>query len=302
MANILARRFDRFASAYFARPLKRYLFADKKARIPILMYHSISESHEERIHPYYGINTSPRLFAEHMKYLSENKYAVIALKQAVQFLASGNGAPERCAVITFDDGYRNFYTQAFPILDRYGFTATVFLPTHFIDNNRQKFNDQDCLNWEEVRELSKTGVIFGSHSVTHPQLRFLKRADIECEIKESKETIEDEIGEAIQTFSYPYAFPQQDPRFKQILKEILDKHGYQTGVTTIIGRASSKDVPLFLRRIPINGRDDSLLYRAKLEGAYDWMRIPQRLKKRINHAFMYGRTRQAFSGLADCLL
>lgn len=274
-------RLDRLASLYFARPLMRPLLAGKKASIPILMYHSISENCEERIHPYYELNTSPRLFAEHMKYLAENKYAVITLDQVAQFVASGKNAPEHCVAITFDDGYRDFYTEAFPILQQHGFTATVFLPTNFIGSQRLKFKGKECLSWEEVRELHRQGIVFGSHTVTHPKLRLLKRAELENEIRQSKEIIEDRIGASVQTFSFPFAFPEQDRNFIKILKDLLLGNGYNAGVTTMIGRASAKDSQLLLRRIPVNNRDDLLLYGAKLQGAYDWVQILQRLKKRL---------------------
>ena len=72
--------------------------------------------------------------------------------------------------ITFDDGFRDFHTQAWPILERHCFTATMFLPTAYISEQRRSFQSKECLTWEEVRELRANGVRFGSHTVNHPML------------------------------------------------------------------------------------------------------------------------------------
>jgi len=88
--NYSSLRLDRFLTLYFFYPLMRILPQRKELRIPILMYHSISESNERRMHPYYETCTSPGVFAEHMKFLYENKYKVIKLDQAVKIFKSSD--------------------------------------------------------------------------------------------------------------------------------------------------------------------------------------------------------------------
>ncbi|MCD4812025.1 polysaccharide deacetylase family protein [bacterium] len=90
--------------------------------------------------------------------------------------------PQRYAVLTFDDGFRDFYTYAYPILKKYSFTATVFLPTGFIGNGQSIFNGKEHLRWDEVREIRFNGIEFGSHTVSHPKLRNLKRKNVENEL------------------------------------------------------------------------------------------------------------------------
>ena len=271
----------------------------KLTQIPILMYHSISDDKESASHPYYHINTTPAVFAEHMRFLSENDYSVVDLKDLknINPLPPGEGGsppscfppPWRgrvrvggnCAVITFDDGYRDFYTNAFPILQKYHFPATVFLPTDFIENETNKLRGKDHLTWSQVSELSASGISFGSHTASHPQLHDLGRNEIEHELRDSKKSIEDKTGKPVTSFSFPFAFPEEDEIFRGELRNILENNGYISGVTTILGRVAIGDDPLFLKRIPVNNCDDDLFFRAKLEGAYDWLHKSQYFYKII---------------------
>jgi len=314
-------RLDRFLTLYCFGPFYK-LFRPNSFRIPILMYHSISDEPESG-HPYFWINTSPARFAEHMKYLHDNGYQVISLSEAVTLLSSTDSTnsvnstnstnvvnptnsissinptaqrPDdpmtrrlndpisqhsKYVVITFDDGYLDFYTHAFPLLRNYSYSATVFLPTAFINNKRSSFKQKHCMTWDEVRHLGKEGISFGSHTVNHPQLKNLNEKEIEDELRSSKEIIENETGIAVDSFSYPFAFPQEDGAFLTRYKEKLITHNYRMAVTTIIGRTFIGDDSFFLKRIPVNNGDDRLLFQSKLFGTYDWLRIPQYLLKVI---------------------
>lgn len=239
------------------------------------MYHSISKKENKQIHPYFQTNTLPEIFATHMKFLYENGYKVINIMNAANYVKEGIRFNEKLVVITFDDGYRDFYIEAFPVLQNYNFSATLFLPTFYIKNNRRKFEERECLNWNDVRELDKLNIHFGSHTVTHQQLKTLKYDDIEYELMKSKEEIEDNIGKPIESFSYPYAFPEENKRFMKYFKFKLINCGYKTGVTTKIGTAAQKDDVYFLRRIPANTFDDLYFFKMKMEGGYNWLNIFQ---------------------------
>ncbi|MHB8139319.1 MAG: polysaccharide deacetylase family protein [Smithellaceae bacterium] len=275
-------RLDRFLTVKCFRHFITKQSSTGHRRIPILMYHSISDV-KESSHPYYHVNTSPAVFEAHMRYLSENNYAVINLRDTRDNFDANHSAKQ--VVITFDDGFLDFYTSAYPILKKFGFTATVFLPTAFIQNNRTSFKDNPCMTWNEVRQLLKEGISFGSHTVSHPQLTDLSETEIKHEIKASREIIEEETGTKVDSFSYPFAFPQDNRDFIARYKEILLEHGYRTAVTTVIGRAAiGLDDPLFLKRIPANTGDDPLFFRLKLQGAYDWLQTPQSFIKRIKRS------------------
>lgn len=273
-------RLDRFLTLYLFRYMTQKQISGGDKPIPILMYHSISNE-KERLPPYYRINTSPAIFNEHMRYLYEHDYSVINLQDLEKSFYTRDAS--RYVVLTFDDGFRDFYTSAYMILKNYGFGATVFLPTGFIHHERRSFKGKECMTWNEVRALSREGILFGSHTITHPQLSHLTTHEIEDEIKLSMKRIEDETGLPVQSFSYPFAFPGEKA-FQNKLIALLKKSGYINGVTTIIGRSSISDSPFFLKRLPVNNDDDQFLFQSKLEGAYDWLHAPQSFLKYIKRS------------------
>jgi len=268
-----AFRSDRLATLYFFHPLRR--LRAQGTGIPILMYHSISDADNSSRHPYYRTVTAPRVFDRHLKFLHSRGYRLITLSDAVRVLRGPEADMRKAVVITFDDGFQDFYTHAFPILNRYGYSATVFLPTAFIGHDCRQFKGTACLTWTQVRALRKAGVEFGSHTVTHPQLRSVSTEQMRAEVGRSKHEIEDKLGERVEAFAYPNAFPETDRRFVEILRRALQESEYRSGVTTIIGRSRSSDPPFFMRRLPVNSDDDPQFFQAKLEGGYDWLRTVQ---------------------------
>ncbi len=271
-------RFDRLTTLYLVSPLLRLTGGGERC-VPILMYHSITDEDELGAHAYYRTKTSPARFAAQLQQLHHWGYTTCNLAQAMQGLRDKTQPAAKVVVITFDDGYRDFYSAAFPLLNRYGFSATVFLPTAYIGELPVAFKGKDCLTWAEVRELHRHGIQFGSHTVTHPQLHELSPGKIQEEIVNSKRTIEEKLGSAVDSFAYPYAFPQTDAGFKTMLRDTLSRAGYQNGVCTIVGRAKPTSEAFFLERLPMNSCDDSALFEAKLRGAYDWIAPAQFLAK-----------------------
>lgn len=278
--STMSIRLDRAGTLYIPGQLFRWLSAQER-RIPILMYHSVAEEDESAVPPYYRIAITPSQFLRQMMFLHEQNYRCVSLASAVGLLQAGESMATKTVVITFDDGYRNFCQHAFPALQRFGFTATVFLPTASISHRPLIFNGRECMTWGDVRELQRGGICFGSHTVNHPQLHGLNRERVREEILLSRQTIEDSTGADVNSFAYPYAFPQTDKPFKAMLRGILEESGYRYGVCTRIGRAGITSDPLFLERLPVNSADDPALLEAKLEGAYDWVGGMQSFVKRI---------------------
>jgi peptidoglycan/xylan/chitin deacetylase (PgdA/CDA1 family) len=288
---MFSTRLDRLVSLYLSRPLRRAGWGRPGTWLPILMYHSISSDSEKGVGPYYRLVTSPQRFAEHMQWLAELGYVGLALEDALPTLAQGRLNGRHPVVITSDDGFRDFHLAAWPVLRRYGFTATVYLPTGFVSGERKSFRGRQCLTWDEVRELRRHGVRFGSHTVNHPKLYELSWSQIESEARISKERIQQELQEEVTSFAYPYAFPQEDSAFRRTIAGLLREQGYRSCVTTVVGRSQAGDDPLFLKRLPINSCDDRRLFEAKLEGAYDWLGPAQYAYRRIKRSTTLRRGR-----------
>lgn len=279
----LEMRLDRFITLHIAQPLLR-LRRPAKARLPILMYHSITNDPETGRSGYYKVCTTPTRFAEQMNWLAKNGYEGVTVGTGVARLNSpqtGNG--RKPVAITFDDGFRDFHTEAFPILQCHRFQATMYLPTRYIGDERQSFQSRDCLTWSEVSELHSSGIEFGSHTVTHPKLIEMDWPGVEEELRESKSIIENRLGESVNSFAYPYAFPRAKMDFVPRFRQTLQKTGYQSCATTEVGRQRPADDLLSLKRLPVNDEDGAPFLRAKIEGAYDWLAIPQSATKAARH-------------------
>jgi len=292
-------RLDRFITLNVVHPFRQAFTAPKRSDggsaldrfLPILMYHSISDDTEPGVRPYYRVCTGPQRFREQMRWLKDDGYRGVTLSAGLKWLNSqrgeqGTNSEFRPVVITFDDGFRDFFTHAFPILQTQGFSATMYLLTAFIGGERRSFKSRECLNWVEVKELHRAGIEFGSHTTNHPQLLELPWSEVEHEIKDSKLDIEAQLGVPCATFAYPYAFPQTRQDFVGRFKDLLMTAGYETCVTTQLGLDRSDDDPMQIKRLPVNSSDDDKLFQAKLAGSYNWLALPQTMKKRIKRHIM----------------
>lgn len=291
-------RADRCLTLCLFSPLHRIGLSRKSRALPILMYHSISDDPEQGLHPYYRLATSPERFAEQMQWLADGGWSGVSVEEALRRLGNGEGDGTLTAAITFDDGFRDFYTEAAPVLKRHGFAATVFLPTAFISSPRKSWHGMECLTWSEVKELRSEGIRFGSHTVTHPNLHEVAWKRIREELASSRQRIEDELGEGVLSFAYPYAFPQEDAQFTKAFAEELREQSYQICVTTVVGRARANGDSYRLERLPINSCDDRSFFLAKLAGLYDWVGTVQRAFRlsRYQHTKALGASR---SGRGD---
>lgn len=173
------------------------------SRLPILTYHSLDESGSV-------ISVAPALFARQMDRLAAAGYQTLALAEALALLSAGRPFPERRVVLTFDDGYRNVYTHGFPVLQRHGFTATVFLIPDYCGGHNDWPSQpptvarRPLMSWSEIGELHRHGFEMGAHTLTHPDLTRLSAQAAEQEVGQSKAEIEDRLGTAVTTFAYPY--------------------------------------------------------------------------------------------------
>ncbi len=328
-------RLDRFVTLNLVQPFHRVCRAlnprssTLDRRLPILMYHSISDDPESGVSPYYRTCTHPARFREQLALLHSAGYHGVTLTTGLAWLnakqaavsvpplsgeRAGEGSVEKGqlstldprpssldlkpVVLTFDDGFRDFYTEAFPLLREFGCSATMYLPTGFIGDDRRPFSprassqtttSRDCLTWNEVREMHVADIEFGDHTVNHPKLVELSWSAIESEVANSKSQIEQQLGAPVPAFAYPYAFPQADKNFTATFRQLLQRVGYASCVTTEVGRARFGDDQFQLARLPVNSNDDAALLEAKLNGAYDWLAFPQALMKQIKQTIRPAR-------------
>jgi len=203
----------------------------------IICYHCVKDEVNSYLRP-----TKSADFENQMRYLS-TRYNPISLESMAQHLRNGTSLPSRAIAVTFDDGYRDNYENAYPILKRYHIPATVFLATDFIDTGRippweQGYcMDQEplMLSWKQVREMSDAGVSFGSHTVTHPLLTRIPPKQVERELRQSKDIVEQQIGKPVSTLAYPSG--DFDSNVKQAVREA----GYLAAVTIRAGQNGHHD-------------------------------------------------------------
>jgi peptidoglycan/xylan/chitin deacetylase (PgdA/CDA1 family) len=145
-----------------------------------------------------------------MRYLNAAGYRPITLRDLAERLKGNSALDPKTAVLTFDDGFKNFYTEAAPVLDEFGFRATVFLVTDCCGGhndwagNPADFPRSELLSWKEIRELDVRGFEFGSHTRTHKDLTKLSSTEVESEMLGSKEAISNALGRETSTFAYPF--------------------------------------------------------------------------------------------------
>jgi peptidoglycan/xylan/chitin deacetylase (PgdA/CDA1 family) len=247
------------------------------SRVPILMYHGINNELGTR-HPYFETNTSPAVFRSQMQMLAKDGYRALSLDGAICAPCSSATAG-RPVVITFDDGYADFYDEALPVLVEFGFTATVYIVTGCTGEQRLVKNGKWFMSWSEVRELAKYGIRVGSHTISHGKLCEMPRSRVTDEIRRSKEILEDKLCAPIESFAYPYGFPEHNTQCVLHMRACLLMYGYKNAVSTIVGTASRQTDPYLLPRLPVSTFDDDAFLRAKLEGRYEWLHALQYAKK-----------------------
>jgi peptidoglycan/xylan/chitin deacetylase (PgdA/CDA1 family) len=210
-------------------------------RVPIITYHSIDDSGSV-------VSTSPAVFRRQIKYLSDAGYTSITLKNLISTLKSGNDFPDKPVVLTFDDGFKNFHSHAFPALSEHNLSATVFLVTDFCgkyndwNGNPPELPRSELLSWPEIKMLSDSGIEFGSHTRTHPDLTQLSREQAEAEIVSSKAAIEDAVGREAATFAYPFG------RYNAPVREIAAAN-FDACCSVALGKMTKKSDLSSLERI-----------------------------------------------------
>ncbi|MDH4208441.1 MAG: polysaccharide deacetylase family protein, partial [Anaerolineae bacterium] len=188
--------------------------------VPILMYHHIGEPGPAADAIRSDLSVSPENFEGQLRYLVEHGYEPTTLESLVLHLQVGRPLPGKPVILTFDDGFRDQYTAAYPLLRKYGFAGTFFVITRFADEGRP-----DYMSWAEIELLHAGGMEIGSHSYTHPGLEGKTFDYVVWQVLGSKEAIEARTREPVRFFSYPSG------QYDQLVVDVLRSAGYWTAVT-----------------------------------------------------------------------
>lgn len=192
----------------------------------ILMYHSVAEPLEkENI-----LNVSKEVFNKQMAFLRDGGYHVISLLDLAQLIEQHKRIPFKTVVITFDDGYENNYTIAYPILKKYNFPATVFMVVDYIGQSKKIIgHDYRFLDKKMLFEMNQGGLMMvGAHTRSHPYLPDIKDNSILYEeIAASRKDLEAILKGTVDAFAYPVGGYNA-----QVLK-CVQEAGYRVAVTTL---------------------------------------------------------------------
>ena len=214
----------------------------RSVRAPILMYHYLSAPPSDADIYRQDLSVTPELFAAHLDRIQAEGYQTVSLYDLLLHLAQGAPLPEKPVIITFDDGYRDNYENAFPLLKERGMTATFFVVTDFMDEERPGY-----LTWEMAREMHAAGMDIESHGRNHISLKGKDSDYLVWQALGSLETIEYEIGERPRFISYPAG--EYDPTVIDIFRSA----NYWAGLTTHQGATHGLDAPFAWRRVRVRG-------------------------------------------------
>jgi peptidoglycan/xylan/chitin deacetylase (PgdA/CDA1 family) len=223
--------------------------------VPILMYHHLGTiGRPSRSY------LDPALFEKQLAYLKGNGFSAADLAPLAEEMRAGGRIPPRRFVITFDDGWRDSYLAAFPILNRFRFPATMFIVTG-------RVGLKEYVGWEEIREMRKSGVSFGAHTVSHPRLTEIPPGEAKREIEVSKKILEDRLGEEVPTFCYPYGF------FNRSVRDMVEAAGFRAACCNSPGRLWPDGDLFALKRVSMTYRmRNRILLSAALSGYYVWIK------------------------------
>jgi peptidoglycan/xylan/chitin deacetylase (PgdA/CDA1 family) len=212
---------------------------------PILMYHSVNpEAKKEN-----RLAVTDKQFERQMRFLKNFGYNVVPLESLISFIEEGKSIPPRSLAITLDDGYKDNYTYAFPILKKYNFPATILV---IIDEIGRPARDR--LSWDEIKEMQDSGLIsFASHCLgPEPLINIKSEGELRRQIFLSKKILEEKLGCEVPLFGYP------EGRFNDQIRYLVREAGYKIAVAGSPGKKFSNHDPFLLKRLRISANAGNL--------------------------------------------
>jgi peptidoglycan/xylan/chitin deacetylase (PgdA/CDA1 family) len=219
--------------------------------VPILMYHYIRFNPDPHDALGASLSVTPDDFNAQMDWLARNGYHPIDLDDLRGYLLAGAVLPSKPIVITLDDGYRDLYTSAYPVLKRHQFKAVAYIVTGFLGRPTN-------VTAQQVVEMNANGIEIGSHTVSHPDLTKLPPAEVKRQLDDSKVTLEALLGHPVLDFCYPSG--DVDPTVVQAVQAA----GYQSATTTRGGVVHSAADRYGWTRVRVNGGEPLPEFQARL--------------------------------------
>jgi len=266
---------DKIEKRYFSLYVNK-----KKYEVPVIMYHRVINNAENE--GVYGTYIYEDMFKKHLQYLKDKNYTVITFKDLDKIGWRNRFEKDRKYIIlTFDDGYKDNYDLAFPILKEFNFKATIFLMGSLTYNEwdvkaggERKFS---LMSVEMIKEMQDYGIEFGAHTFNHPKINTLSNEEIEHQIVDVKKPLEEKIGKEIITFAYPYGI------LNDYAKKMAKKVGYTFALATDSGSVCLSDDLYQIRRIAIFPNTNLFSFKRKVAGNYNFIKIKREERLRTKY-------------------
>lgn len=243
------------------------------AKIPVLMYHEVAPAEEvaalsQRI--YRGYVMTADVFDRQMRYLADNGFHSLRPEELATALRQTSLAllPAKSVLITFDDGFAGNYLHALPILQRYNLTATVFVIVNEITTPYM-------MTWNQLRAMTAAGISIQSHLMNHVAMAELTREEAFQELAESRQTLADQLGAAVEVLSLPHGSHHRD--YAACARDA----GYQAGFSSRLGYAHAGSDTFYIERVPIL-QHTSMQRFARIAAADAGVLIGAKVKKQIH--------------------
>lgn len=251
-------------------PYQWYSYLSRR-RLRIVMYHSISDD------PADPISVTPSSFRQEMALLAERGYRGISVGEALSSLDHGDSLA-RSVCLTFDDGFRDFYTEALPVLKQHGFGSTLYVVAGRVGKTSEWSSfrkDRPLLDWDELGAVVAGGCEIGSHTMSHPDLRGITDEALERELRDSRLLLEERLQVPVCSFAYPGGtFGARELTW-------VGKVGYSSAVIVGGRWGNGHETPRFrLKREKMQRRDSLIDFWHKVYGYYEPFFLAETLRER----------------------
>jgi len=223
--------------------------------VVVLMYHSVGQEDWE-------FTVTPENFEKQIRYLKNRGYLFWDFRELKEFLTGRRNSIRQAVVVTFDDGYRDFVTNALPILRRYQIPALLLI--HTDRSSYELGNQYPLMSWDDIKKVASQGVKIGCHSHSHPNMKQLSDEQLRQELEESAQMFREHLGFAPTLFAYPGG------KFNASVIQMLKESGYTLGFTIDRGLVHKGDNPFTLKRNGISAHTSLLEFKVRTSHAGEW--------------------------------